>query len=1401
MIYDTEHIIGKQHYQITTEDEKNAHHYQSSISVLQETRINELFEKIFNKYSHAQSIFQFNQIELDLGSIPSNNFDDDLLFRLEEELHQFFLANIKANGELRIGKIVPLQNHKLQQLEHFLINGFLKWSSASKDSPQKIINELLLEDPEDLTALLMRLGKKQDIRKRMILQFKEKTLEKLVGHVAKTEGQYIITYKQNILDHHHKTRFIDTSFSTFRNAVWEVILAYLFESSDSFYNKKNFLHLLIQKIALKYNLTYKTLLDIISQGIQLEEDTTQIPEFRKLIIELVTENTTKTTSVKNNTPSVTGINDTIDQLDLFILPKGSANSNFFFTKAEFKTQLESILTSSNKISQFHISKWLKNKRSRERLFSIVTPFTLTQLLIIGINKEYREIEAFFNAIEAKKQHLSTQSKQFLQKIIAIKPALLFLSIPNFKVNQVILPFLEITKKEIVFKDHLLFLLLSEIRPHLTSNFQEIIGRFFTANPKHVRIQLDTNQKKQLIIQLSRKLQQQFSSLQRTEWTSWLHAEISRSSKETKCPPNEILLLLKQVMREHFAAPEYLSFIAQEEAHLLSKANSNFQDLRKSLSVPSMLIDLLITEIHKISLYPNTKWGTDVIALIRSISTRYKISFVALFQDLISHIRHTKNNPLLQAFQVLSSSDRYLETVKTMALNQLNTHSKNNVFYILKMRNWPWWDSNYRTTEFNQDFQKLWNIPSEQKEILKTLHKNAPLLDGNTFLNSENTYAIWIKLDQSPQKDHSKFLIEIHKLLRQNFVPIASISKLDFTQFNHLSFRFLLDKRNTSTPILLFFETWINTQLLLHNNTTRRLWINTLKTIGNTCTSAIKKQIQQWIDSLETQTLSANPVHPKIVQLFLKNHLLESNISLRENTFTQLEQIALQQPLIFSNWLQQMAFRKDLAHQLSHTDIQTLIHGKLDSVQQQFYINSIKIIDAVKTNLTESVGVLLYPSFHERILQAIGEDQIKNWGVQQWSEILFLVIRKITLTPKGGGLLKEIIKKEVGNVDLILIQKTLQWFGAGSVKQSSQKPLKFMTSKEYFTFFKIQIQKGENFTQLISDVLSHQKQLLSDTSFRKEIIGSIPEKDLIKSIKKNLSTTQVTYFEIVRKIISRMHFSITEMKLIKTSFYQLLLLKIGTSGFTSWTLHNWVKLFTYGLEATLDKVTIKAFLVSEKENILLSNSPTTQEVEFLQLMEQELVPHEIIYDEEEAELETDYQKLGEKEKREYVDPMYINHSGLILLAPYLGMLFDKCGLTTNNVFIDTTSQSRAVHLLEYAATGKIGLEEHDLTINKILCGMQISDPIASLSDISSQEKEVIDSLLHAVTKQWTPLKNTSIQGLRTSFLERAGKLEEEQDAYFLKVEQMAFDMLLDQISWNITKIKLSWMHKILLVEWR
>ena len=164
---------------------------------------------------------------------------------------------------------------------------------------------------------------------------------------------------------------------------------------------------------------------------------------------------------------------------------------------------------------------------------------------------------------------------------------------------------------------------------------------------------------------------------------------------------------------------------------------------------------------------------------------------------------------------------------------------------------------------------------------------------------------------------------------------------------------------------------------------------------------------------------------------------------------------------------------------------------------------------------------------------------------------------------------------------------------------------------------------------------------------------------------------------------------------------------------------------------------------------------------------------------------------------------VDNAGLILLWPFLPRLFQQLGLTSDDCFHSKDDQIRALLLTQYLVTGDAEAPEHWLLLNKLLCGVDFSIPVPRSIEVSEAETHLMDSLLGAVCEQWTPLRNTSIDGLRETFLQRGGLLKraERQGVLTLFVDKGPFDMLLDQLPWPISVIRLSWMLEGLYVQWR
>ncbi|MBS0485090.1 MAG: hypothetical protein JSS06_07730, partial [Proteobacteria bacterium] len=167
-----------------------------------------------------------------------------------------------------------------------------------------------------------------------------------------------------------------------------------------------------------------------------------------------------------------------------------------------------------------------------------------------------------------------------------------------------------------------------------------------------------------------------------------------------------------------------------------------------------------------------------------------------------------------------------------------------------------------------------------------------------------------------------------------------------------------------------------------------------------------------------------------------------------------------------------------------------------------------------------------------------------------------------------------------------------------------------------------------------------------------------------------------------------------------------------------------------------------------------------------------------------------------------EEIYIENAGQVLAAPYLPRLFDMLKLVEDGAFVDRHAAERAVHLLQFMVNAQTRSPEYQLTLNKILCGVTTGIPICAEIGISAHEQETIEGLIRGMIQNWRTIGNTSISGLRETFLQRKGKLQLKDDGmWYLTVESGVFDMLLDSLPWSYSVIKHSWMERAVHVTWR
>ncbi len=229
-------------------------------------------------------------------------------------------------------------------------------------------------------------------------------------------------------------------------------------------------------------------------------------------------------------------------------------------------------------------------------------------------------------------------------------------------------------------------------------------------------------------------------------------------------------------------------------------------------------------------------------------------------------------------------------------------------------------------------------------------------------------------------------------------------------------------------------------------------------------------------------------------------------------------------------------------------------------------------------------------------------------------------------------------------------------------------------------------------------------------------------------------------------------------------------------------------------------------LSEEIKEIIFNQRKNRKNEHLPKKEKELKPGKTKEtDTEETDKSIQNEKDKELENREQEsehqqDAIYINNAGLILLHPFLQSLFENLQLTKEDLWINSDSQQLAVLVAEFLVTGSNKFTEFDLVLNKVLCGMDPVEIVTTRIELTNVIISECEALLKEVIQHWSVLKNTGIDGLRDTFLQRNGKLSKVDNHWLLQVEHNAVDVLLAHLPWGIGIVKLPWMNEMLYVEW-
>ncbi len=220
---DQKHIIKKQVIALELPDKENAFQIQNSMRRLYYEKILKLLDELFSEICGKDEYIFLNQLELDLGSININKFDNEFIEKLKKCFYETVIekvkqGSIKLTGEVvsKNGKLIksPLllsdKKEKLkgslteneyffELIKHFILKGTIPWWGDLKEkSIEEVFKTVIKEKPIEVKRFIKEISSQSEPIERIIQQFKNSAIKQLLQLLYKEQYGSIEIWKEEI---------------------------------------------------------------------------------------------------------------------------------------------------------------------------------------------------------------------------------------------------------------------------------------------------------------------------------------------------------------------------------------------------------------------------------------------------------------------------------------------------------------------------------------------------------------------------------------------------------------------------------------------------------------------------------------------------------------------------------------------------------------------------------------------------------------------------------------------------------------------------------------------------------------------------------------------------------------------------------------------------------------------------------------------------------------------------------------------------------------------------------------------------------------------------------------------------------------------------------------------------
>lgn len=1303
---DLRHSIRQQVLEIGYHNPNRAHELQEEVTRIYYQRLVGVIEEVMQQVAGDGLHLRLGTVELNLGTIYRDTLEEDFIERVRDQLLETLLERQMQVRQSAIPgeEEITLNHSLLAVLGFYLQYGSLPWwdQRIVKGSLENLFFELLRNEPAEIRALLVRIGRNRWVRQRIVRQFSENLVRAVVHNLEPAGYGYILSFVAEVQVANRSQRVVKTSESELRKALWEFVLTYLLVERGSVFNTRSFVKSILRQLGSRFTIPYGRLLTLMNQA--------------------------------------------VDELQ---------------NSWQFRTSL---------------------------------PYLIRSLYWEQFGREPESIDPLWGGEEQTKKNNKQGSPLEL-----LSYYLHFGSLPWWG------------------------------RKSAESDLDEVLQQILLQQPADL-----------------------VSMLFREGRSTYVRQRLAHQFKETNI--RKVIQVLEPVEAPFILAYSDQLLRSHQRKQLMQVSQRKFRRVRWEFVLTYLLVERGSTFNRKMFLS----------SVLRQMATRFKLSYEELLQLLIDDFQSLESKDLAAAPQLIrillelqaekATSEKALTSALAQFLSEQSTISEKDWKKLLK-----WWfggkiDPTSASTQQDPGQEKWiqW-MASQNLSINEWAPRILALLESFAGENQRlNSFAAWTGMQRSlrqlwslakssPIADEPALEAKL-----ENEAKEASVTDLIFfflrtgtipwwgkQRFPDLDLASLTLEWMEQTPErlleLVLGRSWKQsyTRRLL-NITGSQMLLNWLVKVYGWQLSELQAWmalVSEWGEAQEAGGKSIEvrqtwrwywlmvslpgkpgeqPEFKRVLQTWMSNmaeaHGQETNAMVHKMaefrlSLEQEEQFALQ--ALFP-WLRNARWAeieginngggKKKEHQildLKATDLPPRLEAVATTLELQALLYWLQTGEPPEGKMSQRFDTpnALIDWLTERQWRLLSAFWL-TWAQQPPQEYRLTAVLEITdlahRLPHLGG-------SETNYLESRLLHLQLLFQQADGLVIAPAELASFLTESSYLFFFAFPV--GER-----SEARWLRWVLQRVANWIAMPIASLVQ-HLVRVVRRGSDSASLSLVKDIVRLDRELNARALPQQAPpdapkpadKNGVYD-------TSGFTEGPMPRSAEELARDLENSGLSKNDQSDLQAARERLLAQQQAAM-------LADEEAMKEAEANEKKSKQKEDPSTDKEEENEVELPEPVYVQNAGLVLAWPYLSPLFQRCGYLEGQQFKDEASAYRAVHLLQFMATGREGDPEYELVLNKILCGVKTAKPVEVGLELTKEEKELAESLLEGLIANWSVIGDTSPAGLRETFLEREGRLSHTDTGWILKISSTPYDVLLDQLPWSIKNIRLMWMENRIRVEWR